>query len=102
VRPAVDPDDRCVRSPQATAVRDALAGPGVRIQSHERGTLVVHGLSSEWIGEVAAEQQLVLHELTPQRASLEDAYMRLTGDSVEFRIHVPDLAGGEEILEQAA
>jgi ABC-2 type transport system ATP-binding protein len=91
-----------VRSPQATAVRDALAGPGVRIQSHERGTLVVHGLSSERIGEVAAEQQLVLHELTPQRASLEDAYMRLTGDSVEFRTHVPDLAGGEEILEQAA
>jgi hypothetical protein len=35
-------------------------------------------------------------------ATCEDAYMRLTGDSVEFRTHVPDLAGGEEILEQAA
>ena len=91
-----------VRSPQATEVRDALAGPGVRIQSHERGTLVVHGLSSERIGEVAAERRLVLHELTPHRASLEDAYMRLTGDSVEFRTHAPDLADGEEILEQVA
>ena len=74
-----------------------------RRRSHqERGTLVVHGLSSERIGEVAAQRQLILHELTPQRASLEDAYMRLTGDSVEYRTHAPDLAGGEEILEQAA
>jgi ABC-2 type transport system ATP-binding protein len=86
-----------VRSPQATALRDALAGDGVRIHSRERGTLEVHGLSAERIGELAAERRLTLHELTPQRASLEDAYLRLTGDSVEFRTTTD-----EEILEQAA
>jgi ABC-2 type transport system ATP-binding protein len=91
-----------VRTPQATAVRDALAGPGVRIQSHERGTLDVHGLSAEHIGEVAAQHRLTLHELTPQRASLEDAYMRLTGDSVEYRTNVPEPVADEQILERAA
>jgi ABC-2 type transport system ATP-binding protein len=89
-----------VRSPQATALRDALAGDGVRVHSQERGTLDVHGLSAERIGEVAAQRQLVLHELTPQLASLEDAYMRLTGDSVEYRTNVP--APVDEMLEVAA
>jgi ABC-2 type transport system ATP-binding protein len=76
-----------VRSPQATALRDVLAGDGVEIQSVERGVLEVRGLSAERIGQLAADRQLVLHELTPQRASLEDAYMHLTGDSVEYRTH---------------
>ena len=40
---------------------------------------------SERIGEIAATQRVILHELTPQKASLEDAYMALTGDSVEYR-----------------
>jgi ABC-2 type transport system ATP-binding protein len=90
-----------VRSPQAPALRDALAGSGVRIQSRERETLDVQGLSAERIGEVAARRQWTLYELTPQRASLEDAYMRLTGDSVEYRTSVP-AATDDEILEQAA
>jgi ABC-2 type transport system ATP-binding protein len=89
-----------VRSPQAPALRAALAGEGVRIQSHERDTLEVHGLSAERIGEVAAQRQWTLYELTPQRASLEDAYMRLTGDAVEYRTNMP--AQNDEILEQAA
>jgi ABC-2 type transport system ATP-binding protein len=89
-----------VRSPQAPALRDALAGEGVRIQSRERETLEVHGLSAERIGELAAQRALILHELTPQRASLEDAYMRLTGDAVEYRTDVP--VATDEILELAA
>jgi ABC-2 type transport system ATP-binding protein len=89
-----------VRSPQASVLRDALAAEGVRIHSHERGTLEIHGVSAERIGELAAQRQWVLYELTPQRASLEDAYMRLTGDSVEYRTNVP--VSTDEILEQAA
>jgi ABC-2 type transport system ATP-binding protein len=89
-----------VRSPDAPALRDALAGEGIRVQSRERETLEVHGLSAERIGELAAEHQLILHELTPQRASLEDAYMRLTGDAVEYRTNIPVIT--DEILEQAA
>jgi ABC-2 type transport system ATP-binding protein len=79
-----------VRSPQATALRDALAGEGVRVESAERGVLEVRGLSAETIGQLAADQQLVLYALTPLRASLEDAYMRLTGDAVEYRTHTAE------------
>ncbi len=43
------------------------------------------GLTSERIGEIAAAQQLVLHELTPMQVSLEDAFMDLTKDSVEYQ-----------------
>jgi ABC-2 type transport system ATP-binding protein len=89
-----------VRSPQAHALREALAGEGVGIESRERGTLDVSGLSAERIGELAAQRQLTLHELTPQRASLEEAYMRLTGDSVEYRTNAPEPT--DEILELAA
>jgi ABC-2 type transport system ATP-binding protein len=73
-----------VRSPQTAELRDALAGPGVVVQSAGPGLVEVHGLSSEQIGETAAREEIVLHELTPQKASLEDAFMRLTGDELEF------------------
>lgn len=73
-----------VRTPQATQLRDALAQANVRIASDRPGELDVHGLSSEQIGEVAAREGIVLHELTPQQASLEEAFMALTGESVEF------------------
>ena len=58
---------------------------GGRSSSDERDVLEVHGLPSERIGEIAMRAGVVLHELTPQKASLEDAYMALTGDSVEYR-----------------
>jgi ABC-2 type transport system ATP-binding protein len=74
-----------VRSPQVAALREALAGDGVRLHSSESDVLEVHGLASARIGELAAARGLVLHELIPQRASLEDAYMDLTGDAVEYR-----------------
>ncbi|UTI66265.1 ATP-binding cassette domain-containing protein [Paraconexibacter antarcticus] len=74
-----------VRSPQAAALRAALAGPGVSVRSEEAEVLEVRGLAAERIGELAAAAHIVLHELTPQRASLEEAYMRLTGDAVEYR-----------------
>jgi ABC-2 type transport system ATP-binding protein len=73
-----------VRTPDATTLRDALAGDGVAVTGIERGVLEVHGVPSERIGEIAAERRIVLHELTPMRASLEEAFMRLTGDSVEY------------------
>jgi ABC-2 type transport system ATP-binding protein len=73
-----------VRTPDAAELRDALTAEGVSIASSERGVLEVHGLDSAAIGEVAARRAIVLHELTPQRASLEEAFMALTGDSVEY------------------
>jgi ABC-2 type transport system ATP-binding protein len=90
-----------VRTPDAAALRDALAAEGVSVESAERDVLDIHGVASERIGEVAARDGLVLHELTPQRASLEDAYLRLTGDAVEY--HTPDPAApAADPLELAA
>jgi len=76
-----------VRTPDAGALRDALTADGVVVATTEDGILEVHGLTSEHIGEVAARERIVLHELTPQTASLEDAFMQLTGESVEY--HAP-------------
>jgi ABC-2 type transport system ATP-binding protein len=79
-----------VRSPQASALRELVLGPDVRVSSVEPGTLEVEGLTGEQIGTAAAENGLVLHELTPQQPSLEEAFMALTQDEVEYR------AAGEE------
>ena len=48
-------------------------------------TMRVTGLESAAIGELAALDHIVLHELTPRAASLEEAFMELTRDSVDFR-----------------
>ncbi|MDQ6805818.1 MAG: ABC transporter ATP-binding protein [Actinomycetota bacterium] len=74
-----------VRSPQLSELRDAVAGPGVVAQlDEESGAVVFRGLTCEQIGETAARASIVLHELTPQQATLEEAFMALTGDSVEY------------------
>jgi ABC-2 type transport system ATP-binding protein len=74
-----------VRSPQAARLRDLLAGPDVSVTSVEPGVLEITGLSAEQVGEAAAATGVVLHELTTQHASLEQAFMELTRGDVEFR-----------------
>jgi len=73
-----------VVTPQATALRDALAARHARVDSIERGVLEIHGLTGQEIGEVALAEKIVLAELTPLQLSLEQAFMRLTGESVEY------------------
>lgn len=73
-----------VRSPNAAELRDLLIAEGVSVESHERGVLEVHGMKSEMIGEAAASAGIVLHELTPQQASLEDAFMHMTDHAVDY------------------
>ena len=67
----------------------ALSRAGARPSVDEDGSIVVSGMSSADIGELAARTALTVHELTPLRASLEDAFMELTGDSVEYRSSDP-------------
>ncbi len=74
-----------VRSPQADQLRRLLLGPGVTVSSAEAGVLDVSGIVSDEIGRRAAEARLTLYELTPVQASLEQAFMELTRESVEFR-----------------
>jgi len=72
-----------VRSPQLAMLRTALGREGVALRDEGEG-LVVSGMDCEQIGELAAANGAVLHELSPQRGSLEEAFIQLTGDSVEY------------------
>ena len=60
------------------------SGHGVR---EENGALVVPGLTTDEVGELAATHGVVLHELSAQRGSLEEAFMQLTGEDVEYHAH---------------
>jgi ABC-2 type transport system ATP-binding protein len=73
-----------VRSPHATRLAELLAGPEVRVDALEPGLLEVHGSTAPGVGEIAAAAGLTLHELTPVRGSLEEAFMSLTQDTVEY------------------
>jgi ABC-2 type transport system ATP-binding protein len=73
-----------VRSPELERLRHALAGPNVSFGEAGRGALEVQGLTAEQVGDTAATAGIALHELTPQQASLEEAFMNLTRDDLEF------------------
>jgi len=74
-----------VRTPQAARLRELVLGDGVSVISNEPELIEVEGVTSQRIGEVAAEHSIVLHELTPLQASLEEAFMELTREDVEFK-----------------
>ncbi len=78
-----------VRSPEATELRDALAGPDVTVTTSEPGLLEVTGLTAAQIGDAARDRGLAVHELTPRQASLEEAFMDMTRDSVEYHASTP-------------
>jgi ABC-2 type transport system ATP-binding protein len=74
-----------VRTPQAARLRDLLLGPGITVTSDQSGVLHVRGLTAEQIGTTAWQAHLPVFELATQHASLEEAFMQLTDDSVDFR-----------------
>jgi ABC-2 type transport system ATP-binding protein len=74
-----------VRSPQATRLRELVLRPDVSVTSSAAEVLEVAGLGAKEIGELAAQHGIVLHELTPLQASLEEAFMELTREDVEFK-----------------
>jgi ABC-2 type transport system ATP-binding protein len=86
-----------VRTPQLAQLQEALSGPDVTVTTVEPGVLEVRGLTSEQIGEMAARTGCVLHELTPRQASLEEAFMSLTGESVEYHAHELGAAGSPHL-----
>ena len=74
-----------VRSPQAAELRDLLLTAGGTVSTSAPEQLEVRGVGAEDIGRRAAAAALTLFELTPLRASLEEAYMEITKESVEYR-----------------
>lgn len=74
-----------VRSPRASDLVAAIDAPDVGITTTEPGLLHVTGVTAARIGDVAAEAGIPLHELTPASGSLEEAYMALTEQAVEYK-----------------
>jgi ABC-2 type transport system ATP-binding protein len=73
-----------VKSPDASRLAELMTAEGGLVKADDGQALTVGGLPASRIGELAAREGLVLHELTPQLASLEEAFMELTRDSVEY------------------
>jgi ABC-2 type transport system ATP-binding protein len=76
-----------VRTPRAAQLRDLLLGPDITVTSDRSDVLHVRGLTAEQIGTAAWQAHLPVFELAAQQASLEEAFMQLTDDSVDFRSH---------------
>jgi ABC-2 type transport system ATP-binding protein len=91
-----------VRTPQATRLRELLLQDGVSVASPVAGQLDVVGLTSDEIGTRAAAAGVVLHELAPVNASLEEAFMELTADAVEYRAPTPVSASGNQFTQESA
>ncbi len=81
-----------VRSPELARLRGELTRPGVTFADAERGALEVHGLTAQQVGEAASGAGITLHELTPQQASLEEAFMNLTREELEFAAEIEEAA----------
>ncbi|MFF9113351.1 ABC transporter ATP-binding protein [Streptomyces sp. NPDC014805] len=76
-----------IRTPQRERLLDVLHQEGITAVETGGGALEVEGGKSEQIGELAARHQIVLHELSGQQASLEEAFMQLTAQAVEYHAH---------------
>ncbi|MFI1162906.1 ABC transporter ATP-binding protein [Streptomyces sp. NPDC020801] len=76
-----------IRTPDRERLLDVLHGAGITVVETGGGLLEVDGGKPERIGELAAQHRVVLHELSSRQSSLEDAFMRLTAESVEYHAH---------------
>jgi ABC-2 type transport system ATP-binding protein len=75
-----------VRSPQLDSLAGLLTDAGIDARTEADGAaLAVRGAAIEVVGELAARNGITLHELSAERASLEEAYLKLTDDQVEYR-----------------
>ncbi len=73
-----------VRSPEGTRLAELLAGPDVTVAADDDGALRVTGRSPASIGDVARDHSISIHELATENASLEEAFMEMTADAVEY------------------
>src|SRR6516162_1763781 len=78
-----------VRTPKPEILASLIVAAGGTTVPGAGGALVAQGLPVDRIGDLAFENGIRLHELAPAQASLEEAFMELTADSVEFHAHAP-------------
>jgi len=90
-----------VRTPTPDLLSTVLNDAGGEVSSEDDGALVVNGLLADSIGELAAKWDVVLHELAPVRGSLEEAFMEITRDSIEYHGE-PDIHPHLHVPEQVA
>ena len=83
-----------VASPDLARLEGLLQRAGATATSHDDGAITLVGLDAARIGEIAASNGIVLHELSPQRARLEAAFMEMTHGSVQYH------AGGDSEVEE--
>jgi ABC-2 type transport system ATP-binding protein len=74
-----------VRSPQLETLRRVLTEAGLTAEADHGAALLVRGAAIDVIGDLAARNAITLHELSTKRASLEEAYMKLTDEATEYR-----------------
>ena len=74
-----------VRSPESARLASLLGARGVRAEATGEGTMHVFGATSDAVGEVARTNNVILLELSNHQPTLEQRYMELTGDSVDYR-----------------
>ena len=78
-----------VRAPEADRLSDVLRTAGAGVRSRDDGGLLVTGLDAARIGDLALESGVALHELSPVQASLEEVFMDLTSDMVDYHGQTP-------------
>jgi ABC-2 type transport system ATP-binding protein len=86
-----------VRTPEPEDLTRLLTSRGAQVSAEPDGVMAVTGLDCEAVGDIAGVRGIILHELSPHRASLEDAFMELTKDSVDYRA----VAGEGRVLQEA-
>ncbi len=86
-------NDVVVRSPRSSDLAALLAGHGAAVELEGDGALAVTGLDAPAIADLAAGHGIAVHELTPRHAYLEEAYLDITSDSVEYHAGQPDPEG---------
>jgi ABC-2 type transport system ATP-binding protein len=78
-----------VKTPDAAGLAALVAAQGAQVRQDGADALIVTGLEAPRLAELAAQEGLVLHELTPRVASLEEAFMQLTKDSLDYGRSTP-------------
>ncbi|MGW1293074.1 ABC transporter ATP-binding protein [Streptomyces sp. NPDC002533] len=74
-----------IRTPEPERMRDVLAAEGIRTDSGPDGSIEAVDTTLEMVGALASANQVTVYEISPQVASLEEAFMQLTADAVDYR-----------------